>query len=158
MINDDINNICIEYLLFVLIFFSEEDILSVYIKSFFIWLFFGVLASVNGFVREIFLDTHFGEAFSLPLSGITFSFFVFIVTVLLLPYIGHAEEKQYTLIGVFWVVLTMIFEYFFGHFFMGFSSSEVLNVYKFWNGDLFVLVLFVMGISPRVSAKFHDFI
>ena len=53
-------------------------------------------------------------------------------------------------IGVAWAVLTVVFEFAFGRYVDGASWSDLLAAYKMWNGELWPLVLVVMGAAPAL--------
>ncbi len=51
------------------------------------------------------------------------------------------------------MVMTLIFEFLFGHYVAGKSWSSILLVFNIMNGDLFVIVLVVSLITPLLVAK-----
>ena len=53
--------------------------------------------------------------------------------------------------GGAWVVLTILFEFGFGHYVAGDSWSELLENYDVTEGELWVLVLLWIGVGPAVA-------
>ncbi len=118
-----------------------------------IWLVIVVAAILNGVFREKVLVPAIGASMGLPLSGVLLAVLVFLVTLLLVPFIASSESKAYIWVGIFWVILTLFFEFLFGHFVAGKSWQEIMQVFNIKTGDLFIFVLFVTAISPWLSAK-----
>ncbi|HUX93413.1 MAG TPA: hypothetical protein VMV36_06355, partial [Ignavibacteriaceae bacterium] len=50
--------------------------------------------------------------------------------------------------GVFWLTITIVFEFIFGHFIMGHPWEKLLHDYNFLDGRLWVIVLLWTTISP----------
>ncbi len=123
------------------------------IKGIGIWLIIVIAAILNGTLREKLLVPVIGSGMALPLSGLTLSILVFIVSLTFIPYIGASEPKVYMAIGLLWVVLTLSFEFIFGHFVVGRSWQEIMQVFNIKKGDLFILVLLVTAFSPWLAAK-----
>ena len=118
-----------------------------------IWLVIVAAAILNGVFREKVLVPAIGASMALPLSGVLLAVLVFLVTLLLVPFIAPSESKAYIWVGIFWVILTLFFEFLFGYFAAGKSWQEIMQVFNIKTGDLFILVLFVTAIAPWLSAK-----
>jgi hypothetical protein len=56
-------------------------------------------------------------------------------------------------IGLIWVTFTVIFETFLGVVIQQMSIQEVLRAYYFWNGELWIIVLITMILSPIIADK-----
>jgi hypothetical protein len=118
-----------------------------------IWLVILIAAMVNGLVREKVLTPVFGEQISLPLSGITLSLLILLVAWLLVPSAGKHSGRTFVLIGLLWVVLTLAFEYLFGHYFLGRSWAEVNEVFDLTDGNLLLLALCTAALAPWWVAR-----
>jgi hypothetical protein len=132
-----------------------RDILS---KAIGIWFVILITAILNGLFREKVLLPAIGETLALPISGILLAALVFLVTLLLVTFIGSSESKTYIGVGALWVMLTLSFEFLFGHFVMGKSWQEIFQAFDIMQGDLFILVLFASFISPWATAKLRGVI
>jgi hypothetical protein len=126
---------------------------NVLIKATGIWLLIVVAAILNGTFREKVLVSAIGENMALPLSGLSLAILVFIVSLIFVPFIRGVEPKIFIIIGLFWVVLTLTFEFVFGHFIAGKPWLEIVQVFNVRKGDLFIVVLCVTAISPYFAAK-----
>ncbi|SFM70155.1 hypothetical protein SAMN04487963_3419 [Marinobacter zhejiangensis] len=113
-----------------------------------VWLLIAVLAVLNGFLREAILQPLLGARLALPVSGVALALIVLIVTFVCFRWLAG----PYWLIGIQWVVMTLLFEFGFGHYVAGKSWPELLQTFNVLRGDLFVLVLLVSLIAPRLVA------
>ena len=127
--------------------------LKVAVKSIAVWLVIVIAAIFNGAIREKLLIPFIGSYISLPLSGITLSALVFIITYVAIPIFGNVKSGVYLLVGVFWILLTLAFEYLFGHYVMGTPWHEINQVFTLLNGNLFIIVLIVTALSPWAAAR-----
>ena len=96
-----------------------------------------------------------GEKWALPVSGITLSVCIFLITWLLLPLITKAiTSKDCRLIGMCWAVLTIAFEFIAG-LADGNTMTELLAAYNPLTGNLWLLVLATTLLSPIVTKNFR---
>ncbi len=131
---------------------------GILVKATGIWLVIVLAAILNGIFREKVLVPTIGSSIALPLSGVALAMLVFVIALIFVPFIGASEPKAYVTIGLLWVVLTVSFEFIFGHFVAGMSWQEVMKVFNIKKGDLFIVVLFVTAISPWFAAKVRSLI
>ena len=123
------------------------------LKSLIIWLCFIPVAILNGGLREYALVKAISEKWALPVSGITLSVCIFLITWLLLPRITKAVTTQDCwLIGICWSVLTIAFEFIIG-LAGGNTTAEILNAYDPATGNLWLLVLAITLLSPVTTKK-----
>ena len=123
-------------------------------KSLIIWLCFIPVAILNGGLREYVLTKAIGEKWALPVSGITLSVCIFLITWLLLPLVTKAiTSKDCWLVGICWGVLTIAFEFIAG-FADGNTMTEFLAAYNPLTGNLWLLVLASTFLSPIVTKNF----
>lgn len=127
--------------------------LEVVIKSIGIWLVISIAAIINGITREKLLTPLIGSDLSLPLSGITLSGLILVITYFTIPFFGKVKPGVYFLIGLLWIILTLAFEYLFGHYAAGKTWDEIHQVFNILKGNLFIVVLAISAISPWITAK-----
>ncbi len=121
-------------------------------KALAVWLVILGLAIANGALRESVLSLLLGKAAGLFVSGVLLSAVSLAVACLALPWFGQLPARSYIAIGLIWVGLTLIFEFTFGHFIQRKSWQEILQAYRFSGGNIWPLVLVVVGTSPVVAA------
>jgi len=118
-----------------------------------LWVLLVVLAIVNGIMREKLLVPLLGQSLALPLSGISLSMLIFLITVLLSPFLRATISSQYWIVGGMWVLLTVLFEFSFGHYIMAESWHKLFEKYNLLEGNLWILVLITTAVSPYLAAK-----
>lgn len=124
----------------------------VFLKAIGIWLLMVALAIINAGIREKILDGWIGGKASLVLSGITLSLFIFGLVWLMIPFLSLRRVPALVGIGLFWALLTLAFEFGFGHFVMKKSFAEIAQVFNIFTGNLMLLVIFVTALSPYLAA------
>ena len=123
------------------------------LKSLIIWFCFIPVAILNGGLREYVLAEVIGEKWALPVSGITLSVCILLITCMLLPRITKAiTSKDCWLIGICWSVLTIAFEFVSG-LAGGNTMEQLLNAYNPLTGNLWLLVLMTTLLSPVAIKK-----
>lgn len=129
------------------------DLYRIVLKASVVWFVIALLAIANGIFRETVLVSLLGQNIALPVSGILLSFIVFIITYLFFPFFGKNKTMTYFLVGLQWLVMTLLFEFLFGHYVVGRSWSDILKVFHVMKGNLFIIVLIVSLFSPILVAK-----
>lgn len=117
---------------------------SLFLKVILVWLAIVILAIGNGALREIILVPLIGQIAALPISGIILSFIVFF---------GKRTFLTYFFIGLEWVLLTLLFEFVFGHYIIGKSWNTLFKMFDIIQGNLFIIVLLTCLISPLIVEK-----
>jgi hypothetical protein len=121
-------------------------------KSLLIWLAMIPLAILNGGLREMLINPLIGEKYGQLLSGVLLCLIIFVLCWLCIPRIGRGTEKTYWKIGLWWIILTILFETGFG-LLIGNTFAELLKAYDITTGNLWLLVVLVTGIAPWLTAK-----
>ena len=67
--------------------------------------------------------------------------------------LGPAHRRRWWRAGALWLGLTVGLELLMGRFVLGRPWGDVLAVFRFWKGDLFLLVLLVTGFAPWIAAR-----
>jgi len=124
-----------------------------YLKSFGIWVILAVSAIVVATFRIGVLLSPFGEQTAHQLGTILYLIVQFIIIYLFIWKMKIKDVKTLLGIGFFWVVITVIFEFVFGHYVMGHSWKKLFADYNLFNGRLWVLVLLNNIFAPLISGK-----
>ncbi len=127
--------------------------IAVLLKALVLWLGILVLAILNGMLREKALIPAMGTFAGLIASGIVLSACIVLVAFLAAPWYGPLASPQVWLIGLFWLVLTLLFEFSFGRFVQHKDWAQLLQAYTFKGGNLWSVVLAVTLISPWLAAR-----
>lgn len=84
------------------------------VKAFGIWLVILFCAVLNGALREIFLIPNLGVFIAQILSGVLLSAIILLFSYGFIPRLGILSKVQIFYPGLFWLVLTVLFEFGFG--------------------------------------------
>lgn len=112
------------------------------------------VAMVNGGLRDMTYGKQLPELLANQLSclsGIT------LLGVVMYLYVRHwkpGSARQAIYIGLFWMALTMAFEFLFFHYVGGHSWAELLANYDIVQGRLWPLVLVWVAVAPYVFYRF----
>jgi hypothetical protein len=121
-------------------------------KSLLIWLAIIPLAILNGGLREMVLNPLMGEKYGLPISAISLCLIVFVLCWFCIPRIGRGATKTYWVIGLWWMLLTVLFETCFG-LLTDDTFAELVKAYDITTCNFWLLCVLFTGIAPWLSAK-----
>jgi len=124
-----------------------------FLKALGLWLYILLFAILNGAVRESVLVPLLGQRTALPLSGAILSLLIFVVSLVFIRSLQIATAARAWLVGVFWLTLTLAFEFLFGHYVLEASWDDLLASFSPENGNLWLLVLFSTFCSPFLAGK-----
>jgi hypothetical protein len=127
--------------------------IPLFVKALLAWCILMLLAVANGLLRENVLDPLLGERRALPVSGITLSILILGVTQALLPWFGPLSDLQLWLLGGFWLLLTIGFEFAFGRTVVERSWPQLLAAYDITSGNLWLLVLLTTTAAPWLASR-----
>ncbi len=123
-----------------------------------IWIFLALLAIVNGVIRDKLLAPKIGQKVSLPLSGVSLSLLIFCVTLILVPFLNISSAHGFWCVGIIWVLMTLAFEFLFGHYVVGEPWERIIEVFYLHRGNLYLLALVATLLSPCLAAKIRGLI
>lgn len=125
------------------------------------WLGLAVLAVGLGALRVLFLEPLAGEPVAHVLGTLAgCSLFLVLICWFVGRFIPRADLRsrrvrvRLAALGLFWTLLTICFEFGFGHYVMGHSWARLLADYNLLAGRLWVLVLLTLYFGPRLCARF----
>jgi len=108
------------------------------------------IAIANGLFREKFLANHLSELRAHQLSTVSmialFGVYVWILFKIWEP----MSTGQAIIIGLIWLVLTVVFEFLFGHYVAGHSWNKLLYDYNILKGRIWILILIWITIAPYI--------
>ena len=125
----------------------------VLLKAAAIWLLILGLAMLNGGLREAVLLPALGKPAAPLLSGVILSLCIVGVALLLVPRLGRLQRARALRLGLFWLALTLAFEFGFGRGVQGRSWGELLEAYTFRDGNIWPLVLVVTLFAPLIAVR-----
>jgi len=124
------------------------------------WAGASLLGVLNGTTRELFYRDRVGESAANQISVATLIGLLALYFWTLQRRWPLATRRDALSIGASWVVLTVLFEFGFGHYVDGDSWEDLLSNYDITGGSLWLLVLFWIGLGPEtvrvLSARAPD--
>jgi len=124
-----------------------------YLKSLGIWFLLAISAIIVATFRIAVLLPQVGEQTAHQLGTILYLIVQFLIIYLFIRKMKIRDVKTLLLIGIFWAVITIIFEFVFGHYVIGHSWQKLFADYNLFNGRLWVLVLINNIVAPLISGK-----
>lgn len=114
------------------------------------WLGLMVLAILNGLVREKTYGPSMQER-----TAHQFSTLVLLVVIggyvwLLTGIVPLESTSQSLLIGAMWLIMTLLFEFLFGHWVMGHPWEKLVQNYNLRRGRVWSLILIWTALAPYV--------
>ena len=125
----------------------------IYFKALGIWFILAVSAILVAAFRVGVLLPPFGEQTAHQFGTLLYLIVQFIIIYLFIRKLRIKDVKTLLGIGFFWVVITVIFEFVFGHYVMGHPWQKLFADYNLLNGRLWVLVLINNIVAPLISGK-----
>ena len=122
-------------------------------KASLIWLLMLVFAVLNGALREAVLLPHLGKPVSFVISGALLSTCIVVVALILVPRVGQLEGRDAVYMGLYWLLLTLAFEFAFGRLVQHRDWAELLDAYTFRDGNIWPVVLAVMLFAPLMAVR-----
>lgn len=118
-----------------------------------IWFALLIVAVTAGAVRESLLTPRIGEQASHVVGTLVVA--VVMATVIAIyvrcgPTLSLAQRWQ---LGLFWLLLTVGFEFLFGHFVMGHPWKRLFADYNLFAGRIWLLILAVLLFTPVLAGR-----
>ena len=116
-----------------------------------VWLAIIAAETIHGIVRRLFIAVIIGDLRARQLGVVVGSLLIFLIALLTVRWI-NGSPKQFVVIGVIWVVLTVIFDIGLGRG-TGLSWERILSDYDLRAGGMMVFGLLFLLVAPYISAK-----
>jgi hypothetical protein len=114
------------------------------------WLVMLIVSVANGTLRDFTYGRHLPELAAHQLSTLSGIVLLGAVIYLFVRRWPPASARQAFSIGLFWMLLTVVFEFLFFHYVGGHSWAELLANYDLSKGRLWPLLLAWVAFSPWV--------
>ena len=119
---------------------------------FLLWFPMLLIAIANGTLREFVFKKHVSDLTAHQLSTITLIIFFAVYIGFMINRFPPVSSRQTVLIGLFWVVLTLIFEFGFGRY-RGRSWPQLFEDYNLLKGRIWILIPLWLAIAPYIFYK-----
>ena len=108
------------------------------------------IAIFNGVIRGYWYQQFLPEQQSHQLSTLSFIILFGVYVWFILRWLKLPSTQAALRLGLFWLVLTVAFEFLFGHFVMGYSWTTLFQDYNILAGRVWILVLVWITITPVI--------
>ena len=115
-----------------------------------------IIGILNGIMREYSYGQSINELSSHQLSTliglVLFGIYIWVLT-------GMCQiesAKQALIIGSIWLVMTVLFEFVFGHYVIGHDWGKLFHDYNLLKGRTWSLVLIGISIAPYIFYRFRS--
>ncbi|MBX2888849.1 MAG: hypothetical protein KF829_09420 [Ferruginibacter sp.] len=115
--------------------------------QFLLWLPMILLAVLNGLLREYFFRKWMNELSAHQLSTLFLMVLCFLYVWLIFPFLRIENDQNAWVVGVVWVILTIVFEFLIGLMSKK-SKKMIFKDYHLSAGRIWVLFLIFLGLVP----------
>jgi len=127
--------------------------LLLYLKSFGIWAILAIGAITVAIIRNGVLLPPLGEQTAHQVGTILYLIVQFLIIYMFVKRSCLKKTSTLLSVGIYWLILTITFEFIFGHFVIGHSWEKLFTHYNIFQGRLWVLVLINNVAAPLISGK-----
>ena len=125
--------------------------IKIYLYALGVWFIFAIVGILNGVFRELLVTPKVGEHAGHVISTVILVCVILVITYLFIKNLKISyTERELTLMGAFWLTLTILFEFVFGHYVVGHSWEKLIADYNILNGRVWSFVLLTIFIAPRL--------
>ena len=117
-----------------------------------VWLLLIAVEFIHGIFRTIFLVPIVGDFRARQIGVFIGSALILLVAYLFVGWLRAPNTKSLVLVGLLWLVLTVVFEFGFGHFVFRRSWESLGEDYDVPSGGLLPIGLVVLMLSPWIAA------
>ena len=117
------------------------------------WLVLPIIAILNGALRDLVYGQYLGDFLARQVSTLTLIILIGLYTWLLGLRWKIQTPSQAWVIGIIWMVLTLAFEFLFGHYVVGSPWGTLLLDYDIFSGQLWVLIPIWVAVAPYAIRK-----
>ena len=126
-------------------------------KYLLLWLVLAIIAIANGVIRQTTYGKVVPELAAHQISTITAILATGAVVWGLSRIWPLESSSQAWTVGILWLLLTIIFEFGFGHFVAGHSWVKLLADYNLINGRVWLLFLIWVAVTPFVFYRWAQY-
>ena len=126
------------------------------LRAFAVWLVIMCIEVVHGTLRTLFLAPLVGDFRARQISVLTASLLILSVAFLFVRWIRADTTSSLLIVGLVWLLLTLLFEMCLGRFILGLSWERLLSDYDIRHGGLMPFGVVALMLAPLMAAKLRD--
>lgn len=117
-----------------------------------VWLLLMTTEVIHGIIRTLVLTPVVGDFRARQIGVFSGSLLILLITTLTIRWIRANGTMTLVLIGIAWVILTLVFEVSLGRI-LGYSWERLTSDYNLLQGGLLPLGLVIMAMAPSFAAR-----
>ncbi len=133
-----------------------KDLSGLLRRGLIVWFLIILAESVHGVLRTMLLEPLIGDLAARQIGVVIGTAMILAITFMFVRWLKGNSGRQFLLIGLMWVVLTVGFEILLGRYVMSLSWERIWSDYDMTNGGLMLFGLLAMLFAPWVMAKLVD--
>jgi hypothetical protein len=126
------------------------------LRAFLVWCIIIVIETVHGILRTLLLVPVIGDLPARQVSVLTGSLLIFGVTLFLIKWIAARTRLQMLIVGMIWVLLTVLFEIALGCLVLNLSWDRITEDYDINRGGFLGFGLLFMAATPTLAAMLRN--
>lgn len=123
------------------------------LRSLAIWLLIISAEFVHGILRTLFLEPLIGDFQARQISVFVGSLIILTIAYFSVQWIRAKNIQSLIVVGLIWLIPTLMFEISLGRFVFGFSWKKILSDYDISKGGLLPFGLIILTLSPLIAYK-----
>jgi len=137
---------------------QPERTYTVFARGIAAWFLIIAVETVHGVIRTLLIEPALGDLRARQVGVFIGSALIIAVSLITVRWIGARSAHELLMIGVIWVILTVVFEFILGFFVAGLSIDRILSDYDLSRGGLMVFGLLIMLAAPYTAAYLRGFL
>ena len=130
---------------------------KIYLKALGLWFLMAIIANFNGLIRNYGYAPIIGEYPGHIISTlILIIIFIILIGLFFRLIKGNYKNKDALFIAVAWALMTISFEFLFGHYIIGHSWKKLLADYNILEGRIWSLVLITTFSAPILWGRYYQ--
>ena len=126
-------------------------------RAFSVWILIIFAESIHGTIRQLFLAPVVGDFTARRIAVFTGMILIFLITYFFIRWINAPSVKSLFVIGLMWVILTVLFEFALGIFVFDYSWVRMFEDYDISRGGLMGFGLLFMFFASLFATKVRYF-
>lgn len=123
-------------------------------RAFAVWVVIIAAETVHGILRTLILQPVVGDFRARQIAVFTGVIIILAVVYLFIPWLGGTSTPGLLLVGLLWLVLTVLFELGLGRLILRLPWDRIASDYDLSRGGLLSIGLMFLLLSPLIASRF----
>src|SRR5688500_14379511 len=120
-------------------------------RGFIIWLIIVFAVSVHGTARRFLREPCIGDFLSRQISVLSGAIIIFAISFAFVRWIRATRKSELITVGIFWLVLTVLFEITLGKLILEYSWERIFSDYNLFKCVFIPILLFFIAFLPLIA-------